>query len=131
MLFLNGDLYEEVYMDIPPSCQKQGDNHNTKMVCRLQQASRQWNIKFTDVLIGFGFKKSKSDYSLFYKGQSNSFVAVLLYVDDIVVAGPQKVIMVVKEKLHKKFKLKDLGALKYFLGLESARSNSGIHLSQR
>ena len=54
--FLNGNLYEEVYMDLPMGYMKQEEHKdsNVKLVCRLhksiyglKQASRQWNLKFT------------------------------------------------------------------------------------
>lgn len=51
---------------------------------------------------------------------------------DIIVAGPNlHVINEVKQLLRSQFKLKDLGALKDFLGFEIARSSSGIVGSQR
>lgn len=59
-------------------------------------------------------------------------MAVVLYVDDIVIAGPnQQEISEVKSYLKSKFKVKDLGNLKYFLGLEITRSKSGILVTQR
>ena len=36
----------------------------------------------------------------------------------------------IKRYLHSKFKIKDLGNLRYFMGLEIARYSSGINLSQ-
>ncbi|KAL5581466.1 hypothetical protein UlMin_013908 [Ulmus minor] len=110
-----------------------------KMVCKLhksiyglKQASRQWYSKFSQALIQFGFTQSKSDYSLFTKGSGSSFVALLVYVDDIISTGPNtRVIDSLKCFLHSQFKLKDLGSLKYFLGLEIAKSAKGIVLSQR
>ena len=63
--------------------------------------------------------KSHSNYSLFTRTQGTSFIALLVYVDDILLASndPQS-IKLLKESLHAEFKLKDLGNLKYFLGLE-------------
>ncbi|XP_022891686.1 uncharacterized protein LOC111406507 [Olea europaea var. sylvestris] len=75
---------------------------------------------------------SPADYSLFTKGSEDNFVALLVYVDDIVIIGPNvQVINSLKTFLHSQFKLKDLGCLKYFLGIEIARFSSGIVISQR
>ena len=60
------------------------------------------------------------------------FLAILVYVDDIIVASNDpKEVTKLEEFLNDKFKLKDLGDLKYFLGLEVARSNTGISVSRR
>ncbi|XP_057975439.1 uncharacterized mitochondrial protein AtMg00810-like [Malania oleifera] len=79
-----------------------------------------------------GFSQSKADYSLFTKQERGSFVVLLLYVDDILLAGSDTAALEkVKSSLSAEFKLKDLGPLKFFLGLEIARSHKGISLSQR
>lgn len=83
-------------------------------------------------LISLGFVQSKSDFSLFVKGSSATFLALLVYVDDIIITGTSlDNIETLKGVLHNIFKLKDLGSLKFFLGLELARSSSGICISQR
>ena len=133
--FLHGDLDEEVYMIPPPGFDRQGGN----LVCRLQkslyglkQASRNWFAKLTNALREAGFVQSMADYSLFTRSNNNSFTVILVYVDDIVITGnnPQ-VIQSTKEFLNHRFRIKDLGLLKYFLGIEVARSRKGIFISQR
>ncbi|RVW48337.1 Retrovirus-related Pol polyprotein from transposon RE1 [Vitis vinifera] len=65
-------------------------------------------------------------------GSGNDFIALLVYVDDIIVASNNKIAADnLKNSLNKSFKLKDLGNLKYFLGLEVARSAKGILINQR
>ena len=60
------------------------------------------------------------------------FMILLEYVDDVLIACNDKAeIDRFKVMLDDKFKLKDLGDLKYFLGLEVARSDKGIALCQR
>jgi hypothetical protein len=133
--FLHGDLDEEVYMTLPPGFCKKGENR----VCRLnkslyglKQASRNWFSKFSSVLIAAGFHQSPADHSLFTKSQGSSFTIVLVYVDDILVAGNNlDSIGKLKDFLAQKFRIKDLGTLKYFLALEVARSPTGIFLNQR
>ncbi|XP_024171541.1 uncharacterized mitochondrial protein AtMg00810-like [Rosa chinensis] len=57
---------------------------------------------------------------------------VLLYVDDMIITGnDEKAIGDLKKFLNSCFKIKDLGPLKYFLGLEVARSKAGITICQR
>uniref|UniRef100_A0A2N9FSC6 Reverse transcriptase Ty1/copia-type domain-containing protein n=1 Tax=Fagus sylvatica TaxID=28930 RepID=A0A2N9FSC6_FAGSY len=129
------DLNEEVYMLLPPGFPNKGE---TDLVCKLhkslyglKQASRQWFAKFSSTLIKQGFLQSKSDYSLFTRTQETTFIALLVYVDDILIASNNvTVVHTLKDSLHAEFKLKDLGNLKYFLGLEVARSAKGISLCQ-
>ncbi|XP_031266905.1 uncharacterized protein LOC116125303 [Pistacia vera] len=103
-----------------------------KSLYGLKQASQQWNSKLTSSLLGFGFIQSKSDYSLFTKHDGDTFIALLIYVDDFLVASNSTAaIASLKTFLNSKFKIKDLGTLHYFLGLEIARSTKGIHLCQR
>lgn len=111
----------------------------SKTVCRLdkslyglKQASRQWNAKLTNFLLQCGYTQSKADYSLFIKSSQGYFTAVLVYVDDLILAGDNiDEIESLKKKLDDKFSIKDLGMLKFFLGFEIARSNKGIVLYQR
>ena len=83
-------------------------------------------------MISEGFVQSNVDFSLFTKGHGDSFVALLVYVDDIVITGSSiDEINKIKSSLSVQFRLKDLGDLKHFLGLEIARSKDGIVISQR
>ncbi|WVZ13411.1 hypothetical protein V8G54_010977 [Vigna mungo] len=98
----------------------------------LRQASRQWNSKLTSALLSYGFLQSSADHSLFTYHSFDSFIALLVYVDDIVLAGDNmQAINDVKQFLHHKFSIKDLGSLKFFLGFEVARSQQGLVLNQR
>ncbi|XP_042962552.1 uncharacterized mitochondrial protein AtMg00810-like [Carya illinoinensis] len=59
-------------------------------------------------------------------------MAVLVYVYDILLASSDSsIVQTIKESLSVYFKLKDLGPVKYFLGLEIARSKKGISICQR
>jgi len=69
---------------------------------------------------------------LFTKGEEDNFIAILVYVDDIILASPsQEIISRTKTILKEHFKLKDLGDLKFFLGQELSRSKEGIFMCQR
>ena len=80
-------------------------------------------------------QKSKSDYSVFSVFYRNSEVGIILlvvYVDDIVITGSDMTgISSLKSFLRGQFHTKDLGMLKYFLGIEVMRSKHEIFLSQR
>ena len=60
------------------------------------------------------------------------FTVLLVYVDDMIITGNDpSSIAALKSLLDQKIGIKDLGSLKFFLGLEIARSEKGISLNQR
>jgi hypothetical protein len=103
-----------------------------KSLYGLKQASRKWYEKLTSVLLQQNYTLASSDHSLFIKHTDISFTIILVYVDEVILVGNSVTeFTTIKSILHDKFKIKDLGQLKYFLGLEVAHSSKGISLCQR
>lgn len=135
--FLHGDLDEEVYMEQPPGFVAQGES--SSMVCRLhrslyglKQSPRAWFGRFSTVVQQFGMTRSEADHSLFYRHSAHGCIYLIVYVDDIVITGSdQEGILQLKQHLSSQFQTKDLGRLRYFLGIEVAQSKDGIVISQR
>ena len=134
--FLHGDLQEEVYMDQPPGYE---DTGHLGCVCRLckalyglKQAPRAWHDKIAEYLITIGFRMADADHSLYVRVSDRGIVVITIYVDDLIVGGDKEdEIEHVKGLLRQKFEMKDLGDLRYFLGIEIIRTPDGIWMSQR
>ncbi|CAH9133229.1 unnamed protein product [Cuscuta epithymum] len=133
--FLNGTLHEEVYLDQPPGYSNpQFPSH----VCRLRkalyglkQAPRAWYTELSNFLIGFGFRKSRADASLFIYTSHGVVMYFLVYVDDIVLTGNDTpFIDQFVSLLAQRFSLKDMGMLSHFLGMEVIPTSAGLFLSQ-
>ncbi|GKD45648.1 reverse transcriptase, RNA-dependent DNA polymerase [Tanacetum coccineum] len=102
-----------------------------KSLYGLKQAPRQWFAKLSSALLDFGYTQSKTDYSLFVKKHNESFITVLVYVDDLLITGNEKEqISSLKTRLTSVFHMKDLGEVNYFLGLEISKTAQGIFISQ-
>jgi hypothetical protein len=83
------------------------------------------------VLIRHGYTQVSSDHSLLTKSASSSFIILLVYVDDVILALDSVFkFSFIKNILHTSFERKDLGQLKYFLGLEVSHSKAGISICQ-
>ncbi|KAG7528001.1 Reverse transcriptase RNA-dependent DNA polymerase [Arabidopsis thaliana x Arabidopsis arenosa] len=134
--FLQGELEEEVYMRPPPGLEdKEAPGKVLKLnkaIYGLKQSPRAWYHKLSTTLLGRGFKRSEADHTLFTLPSQEGIVVILVYVDDIIISGNDKVgIQDTKDFLKSVFDIKDLGELKYFLGIEVCRSKEGLFLSQR
>lgn len=133
--FLHGDLHEEVYMTLPPGMSTTSDSKVCKLhkyIYGLTQASRQWYSKLSSFLISIGYSQSHDDHSPYVKAISHSFIALLVYVNDIILTGDSMdEIQFVKHQLDHKFKIKNVGQLSFFFGFEIARSKTCIFYNQR
>ncbi|PNX73271.1 pentatricopeptide repeat-containing protein mitochondrial-like [Trifolium pratense] len=134
--FLNGNLKEEVYMDVSPGFEdKFGSNvcKLNKSLYGLKQSPRAWFEKFTQSMKKQGYIQGQADHTLFTKfSKDGKIVVLIVYVDDIVLTRNDIVEMGrVKKKLAIDFEIKDLGSMRYFLGMEIARSKEGIVVSQQ
>ncbi|KAE8698964.1 Alpha-glucan water dikinase [Hibiscus syriacus] len=137
--FLNGNLEEEIYMLQPEGFE---EKEKKNLVCRLnkslyglKQASRCWYKRFDSFIMCLGYNRLNADPCAYFKRSGdNDFVILLLYVDDMLVAGPKKDhIEELKAQLAREFEMKDLGSANKILGMQihRDRSNRKIWLSQK
>ncbi|GAA0153727.1 hypothetical protein LIER_11897 [Lithospermum erythrorhizon] len=130
--FLHENLDEEIYMHQPEGFSKiEKDN----MVCKLKkslyglkQASRQWYKKFDNFMHKEDFQKCNADHCCYIKRYQASYIILLLYVYDMLVAGSNMDdIRNLKHQLSK-----DLGPAKKILGMQIIRDKhkGTLQLSQ-
>ena len=97
----------------------------------MKQSPCAWFSGLRGKLHELGFQSSKADTSLFFFQQADITIYMLVYVDDIVIVGSsQKVVDQLIHRLFVSFPIKDLGRLKYFLGIKVAHNSGGITLLQ-
>ena len=121
--FLHEDLDEDIYMAQPEDFQVVSKEN---LVCKLKkslyslkQAPRQWYKKFDNFMIGNGFTRCEMDHCCYRKDFSDTFIILLLYVDDILVTGSCMVeINRLKQHLAEKFEMKDLSRAKKVLRMK-------------
>jgi hypothetical protein len=125
--FLNGELKEEIYLKQPPGFKTNDQVYKLKKsLYGLKQAARVWNQTIHQVLIEDGYKQSKRDMCLYYKHQGSKSSYLIIHVDDILIAGTDKeIIKQTEEALCKHFQMKDLGEVKYFLGISIFKDKVG------
>ncbi|RVW47383.1 Retrovirus-related Pol polyprotein from transposon TNT 1-94 [Vitis vinifera] len=107
--FLNGELEKEVFMMLSPGFCKEEEETR---VCKLKKSL-------------YGLKQSP-------RSNDGRMTILIVYVDDIILTGDDiGEVERLKKVLATKFEVKDLGQMRYFLGMEVARSRKGISISQR
>ncbi|KAH9687107.1 retrovirus-related pol polyprotein from transposon RE1 [Citrus sinensis] len=133
--FLHGTLSEAVYMSQPPGFT---NHHFPNHVCKLRkalyglkQAPRAWYQELYSFLHQIGFHNAISDASLFIYNHGGITAFFLVYVDDLILTGNDgNFLSKFVHLLAKKFSIKDLGHLHYFLGIEVIPTTTGLFLSQ-
>eukprot|EP00253_Pinus_taeda_P023383 PITA_23383 len=133
--FLNGFIQEEVYIEQPQGFEVHGKESH---VCRLKkalyglkQAPRAWYSKIDTYLQGMSFTKSEADPNLYFIVIGEEPLILVLYVDDFVITGAERLIEHCKRDLATEFEMKDIGLMHYFLGLEVWQEEGHFFLGQR
>ena len=112
--FLYGILNEEIYIEQPEGFLEKGQESHVcrlkKAIYGLKQASRTWNHRLHAKLLDIGFKRTYSDVSVYMYQQQGGDLILIVYVDDLLAAGPHlNVITDVHKSLASEFKLRDFG----------------------
>lgn len=82
-------------------------------------------------MIKIGYRQCQVNHTLFVKRQGTKVTTLIVYVDDIFATRNEDgEITRLKDQLAQEFEIKDLGHLKYFLGIKVTKSTKGIFLSQ-
>ena len=131
--FLYGDLEEEIFMQQP-----EGFSDGSNKVCKLlkglyglKQASRQWNLKFSNFLLSHGLVKSKADPCIYTKNTKGIRTILCLYVDDGLVCSSSKEEMIrLIDDLKSTFEI-TTSDVSCFIGLEIERQKDSIRIHQK
>ncbi|KAH9113686.1 hypothetical protein LEN26_013109 [Aphanomyces euteiches] len=135
--FLNGNVSETLYMHQPPGFI---EPNNEKLVCRLnrsiyglKQSSREWNIALDKYFRSKSFTPLLSDPCIYVLHTPQGLSLVGVYVDDLILLSQSRTSLSnIKRDLSHRFKMKDLGPLRYCLGVEILRlDESTLFLHQR
>ena len=99
-----------------------------KLVCKLKislyglKAHRQWYLKFDRFIVSSSFTRLEVDYCCYSKRFENSYIMLLLYINDMLITGSSmKEIVNLKVRLAEEFSMKDLGPVRKILGMRINR----------
>jgi hypothetical protein len=133
--FLHGHLSEHVLCQQPTGF-VDADRPDVvylldKSLYGLCQAPQAWFTRFASFITTLGFRATRSDSSLFVLRRGSEIAYLLLYVDDIMLTGSSTALLQhIIDRLRAEFMLKDMGPLRFFLGIDVKRSTHGLYLSQ-
>jgi len=130
--FLNSYVTEEIYVAQPQGFEQFGPE-GERLVCKmhkslygLKQSPHNWNAVIDAWMRNYGFESSKADPCVYiYRSSEESVLVILLWVDDLIIAGSDmRTITTFKKAISNRFKMKDLGELKWILGMQVTRDRA-------
>ena len=129
--FLQGDLTEDIYMQVPPGHPYRDAKGNrvvlklNKSLYGLKQAGRVWNKLLIKSLIAWGFTQSTIDVCLLTRAVGSSIIWLLVWVDDIIIADNDNQLRArFAAWLQTQFPIDDRGELVWVLGVAIKRDRT-------
>jgi len=97
-----------------------------KSLYGLKQAPRQWYLKFDRFIVSSDFTRLEADHYYYSKWFENSYIMLMLYVNDMLVSGSNmKEIVNLKANLAEEFSMKNLGPIRKILEIRISREKRG------
>ena len=104
--------------------------HLHRSLYRINQSPRCWNKELNCHLLNTGFQQSKADLCVCFQWKDGHLNIVSIYVDDLIlVVDLLKDLLRAKEELSSRFKMKDLGQLRYCLGIVCIQDDGCIGIN--
>lgn len=120
---LNSELLEEIFVT-PPT--EDEDNKVWKLLYGLKQASRAWYQTVTKFLCECGFMQCQFDFCALVKRTVDSIVALLLYVDDMLIfSDVASELDAFQENITRRFAINECDDSRSFVGMELHWSKTG------
>ena len=93
-----------------------------KALYGLKQGAKNWYDSLRKALLKLGFTRSEADHGVFYKEVGKDIIILAFHVDDGMVTGSSvALINKFKVDMNAKYKLTDLGAANWLLGIKITR----------
>ncbi|MCO5592431.1 hypothetical protein L7F22_046433 [Adiantum nelumboides] len=129
--FLNGDIFEEVYVTQPRGFVKKGQGDKVckcnKALLGLKESPRARYEKVDTHLVKRDFCNSATESTLYVKREGDVFLIVVHYVDDLLIIGAnERHIAEFMADLNATFKIKDLGLFHRYLDIQFKQCDGGI-----
>jgi hypothetical protein len=122
--FLNAPVNEDIYVRQAEGFEEWGPNGEelvyklNKSLYGCRQAPHNWNADIDAWLRKYGVEPTKADPCLYVMRRGNGVLVVLLWVDDLIITGTAELVKAFKAAISAHYKMKDLGQLKWILGMQ-------------
>ena len=124
--YLNSILDDEdetIYLEQPPNYPTMDCGHYIwkllKTLYGLKQGAKNWYDTLCKALVDSGFQRAEVDHGIFFKQMGADIIILAVHVNDCALTGSsQKLIDEFKVQMNETYKISDLGAIHWLLGIK-------------
>ena len=136
--YLNAPIDCEIYMEQPEGFAVPSNSEDV-LVCKLnkslyglKQSGRNWNGMLHSYLCENSFVQSDVDNCVYVKHMDDKMIVIVIWVDDLIIGASNDLLLrETKKMLKNRFKMKDLGKLSHFLGIDFEQGDGYVKVSQK
>jgi len=136
--YLNAPIDCDIFMEQAEGFEVVSDCENklvyklNKSLYGLKQSGRNWNGMLHSYLLENSFVQSEVDHCVYIKQLADKLIVILIWVDDLIIAASDDLLMCdTKNMMREKFKMKDLGKLSHFLGIDFEQGHGFVRMNQK